>query len=220
MQPAHTIRLSSSMLKVVLSSNIVERAKAVLGPGNMIIDISTCALFVRGCPRTAQLMQRELNLPDPLIARVEALFICHMCSNSTEGIMLSLCEHVVCFRCFNGRIWHMLADPRGKHFPIRCIREGCGEPIALSDIRKLVSAQRLRALFYASVTEHVMSSLGKYRFCPTPKCKTVYLASKVPSIFTCTTCLAQTCTYKNCGRKPHIGWSCRKNTVSLVFASG
>lgn len=214
MQPAYAIQLSPSTSAAVLASDIMARAKTVLGPDNAILNESSNTLTIRCHRRTAQLIQHELSSPHPWLERVEAHFLCHMCESSAEGIMLSLCEHVVCFNCFRKRTWHILASPMEKHFPIRCTREGCGEQIPLSDLRKLVPAQRLHALFDAATDEHVLVFADKYQFCRTRGCNTVRLKSEVPVIFTCSACLEQTCAFKKCGREPHIGWDCRSNLVS------
>ena len=212
-QHTYTIKLSLPTWKTVIASSIMARANAVLGPSNAMFDMSSNALLIRCPPRTAQLLEHELSSPRPSIERVETHFECYMCGDSTRSIMLSSCEHVVCDECFDKRVWHILADPLGDHFPMRCSRHGCGEQIPLSDLRKLVSSGKLQSLFDASVNRHIGTFPERYRSCRTTACTSVYLASETARISTCSECLAQTCTFKNCGKEPHVGWNCQSYWV-------
>ncbi|KAH6625568.1 hypothetical protein C7974DRAFT_202969 [Boeremia exigua] len=218
MQPARTIALSASTWAAVQAHDLRKAAQAVLGRGNFVLDEASTALIVRCPPRTEQLLQHELSSPHPSISRAQAHFRCHACGKVARGVILTFCEHVVCFSCFDKRMWHVLADPLGKHFPLRCGIASCGERIAVSDIRKLVSAERLQALFELSVDQHTLSLPETYRSCREKKCQSVYLVTETAALYTCVLCFTQTCTYKHCGKAPHVGWDCKlEKSMNVVM---
>ncbi|XPS80466.1 hypothetical protein M3J07_012443 [Ascochyta lentis] len=215
-QEIHAIRLSLSTWQAVLASNTLTKAQAVLGTDHVRLEYYTKALFIKCSPRTAQFLRQELGSAHPSIARVEAYFECLICGQAATGIMLSSCEHVLCEACFRPRVRIAESDFRSQHFPLVCPREGCDEPILLSDLRKLVPAGHLHTLLEASVQYHIRSFPEKYRKCRSMECRSVYVCSDSPGVFTCPSCLTQTCTFKGCGAKVHVGSRCEENKVGRL----
>lgn len=96
-------------------------------------------------------------------------------------------------------------------FPLRCTREACGAPILLTDLRSLLSGEKLDELFRASLGAYVAASGGAYRFCPSPDCPSVYRVAGPDgptAPFVCGACFVETCT--RCHLEYHPYLSCEK----------
>ncbi|KAJ6305530.1 hypothetical protein OIU78_020966 [Salix suchowensis] len=84
-------------------------------------------------------------------------------------------------------------------------------PILLTDLRSLLSSDKLEELFRASLGSFVASSRGTYRFCPSPDCPSVYRVADPHTVsdpFVCGACFAETCTRCHLDYHPYI--SCEK----------
>jgi hypothetical protein len=174
------------------------------------------ALLLRCPPRTAPVFRKVLTSARPLSDAVEALLGCHMCGNYTRAIMLESCEDVVCSRCFEDGT---LATPSHHRFPIKCLRPACESLVSLTELRKLVSPGRLRALFDESVKQYTELRSEMYSRCRNGYCDSVRPSLNTAEIFTCPGCLAQTCAFKDCGKVPHPGWNCQARWVWLTYTS-
>ena len=84
--------------------------------------------------------------------------------------------------------------------------EDCKQPIAIADLHKHATGTMIDALLKASLNYYIRSSPAIYRNCRAPDCKAVYRRGGSHGIFTCRTCLTQTCTL--CHAEPHVGWTC------------
>ncbi|KAF1357281.1 hypothetical protein EJ07DRAFT_129321 [Lizonia empirigonia] len=219
-QEAHTIKLSNSTWQAVFASKILTQAQKVLGPDHVRLDNLTKALFIKCPPQTEHFLRRELGRSKPCIDRVEAKFMCPYCCKADQAIMLSSCEHIICVDCYNRQAHVANSDIESEHFPLVCRQSVCGQPISLSDLRKLIPVGRvqgsLHSIFEASAQAHVCSHPEKYRKCRLTDCDTIYLLTETPRLFTCSICLTQTCTYRNCGASPHIGLTCEQYKVRLL----
>ncbi|XP_010491706.1 PREDICTED: ATP-dependent RNA helicase DEAH12, chloroplastic [Camelina sativa] len=121
---------------------------------------------------------------------------CPICLSEVEdGYSLEGCSHLFCKACL---LEQFEASMRNfDAFPILCSHVDCEAPIVLADMRALLSQQKLDELFRASLSSFVTSSDGKFRFCSTPDCPSVYRVagpqeSREP--FICGACNAETCT--------------------------
>lgn len=88
-----------------------------------------------------------------------------------------------------------------------CAQEDCGAPILLTDLRFLLSCEKLEELF----TVFVEVSGGTYRFFPSSDCPLVYQVEGQGSTgvpFVCGACFVETCT--RCHLKYHPYLSCEK----------
>lgn len=216
MQQTYTIKMNSTTWRAVLASKILTSAKAVLGTSNATFDIFSNALFIKCPPRTAHVLEHELSSNQSCRGKVETRFECHICGKATQGVMLSSCEHVICKECFDREAPTDFAQTTSIPFPLVCSRQGCGESIPLSDLRRLLAMGKLRSVFENCVNYHISLSPEKYRTCRSIGCNTIYLASDSPDVFTCSKCLTQTCTFKFCGKEPHLGWGCEHFKVCLL----
>ena len=77
------------------------------------------------------------------------------------------------------------------------------------DLRSLLLTEKMDELFRASLGSFVESSYGKYRFCPSPDCPSVYQVAQGEDPgrpFACGACSVETCT--RCHLENHPFLSC------------
>ncbi|KAF2819399.1 hypothetical protein CC86DRAFT_460514 [Ophiobolus disseminans] len=91
-------------------------------------------------------------------------------------------------------------------FPLQCWHENCEKPISVEDLRGRTSEHEYHALMKASLNCYIRSNPVEYRYCRQPDCEAVYPRGGSYPIFTCPSCLNQTCTA--CHAEPHIGFTC------------
>ncbi|CAN1261730.1 ATP-dependent RNA helicase DEAH12, chloroplastic [Linum perenne] len=127
-----------------------------------------------------------------------------------KGYRLVGCSHLFCQPCLIEQFESAMKNL--DSFPVCCASEGCRMPIVLTDLRYLLSSEKLEELFRASLRSFVASSGGSYRFCPSPDCPSVYQVAASCTIanepFVCEACFAETCT--NCHLEYHPYVSCEK----------
>ncbi|KAL0342946.1 UNVERIFIED_CONTAM: ATP-dependent RNA helicase DEAH12, chloroplastic [Sesamum angustifolium] len=100
---------------------------------------------------------------------------CPICLCELEDCyMLEGCCHTFCRLCLVEQCESAIKSR--DSFPLLCTREGCGTPILLTDLRSLLSGEKLEELFRASLSSYVTGSRGAYRFCPSSDCPSVYRA--------------------------------------------
>ena len=173
------------------------------------------ALSIRCPPRTAQALKKVLTLASPLWHIIEDHLGCR-CGNYTRAIMLENCGHVVCSKCFESGI---MTIPSRDRFPIKCVASACTSLVELTELRKLLSPARLRALFDESAKQYTKLRPEMYLRCRNKKCNLMRPRLDTAEIFTCPECLTQTCAFKDCGREPHPGWDCQARGVWLTHNS-
>ncbi|KAL6964253.1 RNA helicase [Sarracenia purpurea var. burkii] len=135
---------------------------------------------------------------------------CSICLCEVEdSYQLAACGHEFCRSCLIDQLEATINSRDG--FPIGCAREGCGEQIWLMDLRFLLPNEKLEELFRASLGAFVESSGGKYRFCPSPDCPSVYRVADLGEAgwpFACGACYVETCT--RCHTEYHPYVSCKR----------
>ncbi|XP_059644630.1 ATP-dependent RNA helicase DEAH11, chloroplastic-like [Cornus florida] len=135
---------------------------------------------------------------------------CPICLCDVEdGFRLEGCLHVFCRTCLLEQCDFAIKSHHS--FPLRCTHDGCGALILLSDLRSLLSSEKLEELFRASLGAFVAASNGAYRFCPSPDCPSVYKVADPGSYgepFVCGACRVETCT--RCHSEYHPYMSCEK----------
>ncbi|GAB2283264.1 hypothetical protein Dimus_017786 [Dionaea muscipula] len=130
---------------------------------------------------------------------------CPICLCEVEDkYQLENCLHFFCRQCIVEQLQSAIRNH--DSFPIGCAHEGCGAPIWLSDLRSLLSPDKLEELFRASLAAFVATSGGKYRFCTSPDCPSIYRVSTGASgePFLCGACCAETCTRCHLEYHPYI----------------
>ncbi|GAB4848760.1 hypothetical protein Ancab_003487 [Ancistrocladus abbreviatus] len=125
-----------------------------------------------------------------------------------EKYQLENCMHFFCRSCLVEQCESAIRNR--DCFPIRCAHERCGAPFWLSDLRLLLSSDKLEELFRAALGAFVASSGGIYRFCPSPDCPSIYQVATgaYGEPFVCGACYVETCTRCHLEYHPYI--SCEK----------
>lgn len=126
-----------------------------------------------------------------------------------DGYQLESCSHIFCQSCLVEQFESAIKNL--DSFPVCCAREGCRTPILLSDLKSLLTIEKLEELFRASLGAFVASSGGMYRFCPSPDCPSVYQVADPATPgdpFVCGACYAETCTRCHLEYHPYI--SCER----------
>uniref|UniRef100_A0A0V0J057 RNA helicase n=1 Tax=Solanum chacoense TaxID=4108 RepID=A0A0V0J057_SOLCH len=135
---------------------------------------------------------------------------CPICLCELEdAYRLEGCTHTFCRSCLLEQCESAIRSREG--FPLCCMHKGCGAHILVSDLRSLLSSDKLEELFRASLGAFVAASAGLYRFCPSPDCPSVYLVTEsgeVGAPFVCGACYVETCTSCHLEYHPYI--SCEK----------
>ncbi|KAL2528006.1 helicase domain-containing protein/IBR domain-containing protein/zinc finger protein-related [Forsythia ovata] len=135
---------------------------------------------------------------------------CPICLCEVEdGYRLEGCIHEFCRLCLVDQCDSAIRSQ--DNFPLVCTHKGCAAPILLTDLRSLLSSEKLEELFRASLGAFVAESGGAYRFCPSPDCPSVYrVADRGTSgaLFACGSCSVETCT--RCHMEYHPYLSCEK----------
>ena len=134
---------------------------------------------------------------------------CPICLCEVEdGYRLESCNHEFCRGCLVEQCESAIKNP-GTSFPMLCAHEGCEARILVVDLRSLLLTEKMEELFRASLESFVESSCGKYRFCPSPDCPSVYQVAQGEDPgrpFACGACCVETCT--RCHLENHPFLSC------------
>lgn len=139
---------------------------------------------------------------------------------------LEACGHSFCRSCLVEQCESAARSHDG--FPLKCTKAGCTESFLLVDLKSLLPKDKMDELFRASLHTFVASNDGKYHFCPSPDCPSIYHVADKDSPadarpFVCGACMAETCRrchleyhpfisceeYKKCKEEPVVEW--RKN---------
>ncbi|CAM8888095.1 unnamed protein product [Rhodiola kirilowii] len=136
---------------------------------------------------------------------------CPICLCELEdGYRLEYCGHQFCRACLVEQCESAIRSQ--DSFPLRCTEKGCQALLMMTDLRSLLSIEKLDELFRSSLGAFVASSGGNYRFCPSPDCPSVYRAADpgdtAPPGFSCGACLVETCT--RCHLEFHPNISCEQ----------
>ncbi|XP_021897423.1 ATP-dependent RNA helicase DEAH12, chloroplastic-like isoform X1 [Carica papaya] len=135
---------------------------------------------------------------------------CPICLCAVEdGYNLEVCLHLFCRLCLVEQCESAIKNL--DSFPICCTKEDCKAPFLLTDLRSLLSSEKLEELFRASLGSFVAASGGAYRFCPSPDCPSVYRVADSGTAgepFVCGACHVETCT--RCHLEYHSYISCER----------
>lgn len=150
------------------------------------------------------------QMSGPSAQRVDNEAGCPICLCEVEdGYRLEGCLHQFCRLCLIEQCESAIKSR--DSFPMHCMHEGCGAIILLTDLRSLLSSEKLDELFRASLGSFVASSGGNFRFCPSPDCPSVYQVAEPCTSgkpFVCGACYVETCT--RCHLEYHPFLSCEK----------
>ncbi|KAI5669806.1 hypothetical protein M9H77_19659 [Catharanthus roseus] len=135
---------------------------------------------------------------------------CPICLCEVEdGYRLEGCGHEFCRSCLLEQCESAIKSQ--DSFPVRCTYGSCGASLLITDLRSLLSCDKLEELFRASLGAFVAASGGSYRFCPSPDCPSIYRVADSGTSgppFICGACFVETCT--RCHVEYHPYLSCEK----------
>ncbi|KAF5936912.1 hypothetical protein HYC85_024418 [Camellia sinensis] len=183
----------------------------------LTLDAKHHVICVRGSKEVKQAAEKviyefacSLNVSDLEEHPGSEASTCPICLCEVEdSYQLAACGHEFCQSCLVEQLESAIKSRDG--FPLGCAREMCGEHILLMDLRSLLSCEKLEELFRASLGAFVASSGGKYKFCPSPDCPSVYRVAEPGTTcwpFACGACYAETCT--GCHLEYHPFMSCER----------
>ncbi|ONK61612.1 uncharacterized protein A4U43_C08F31770 [Asparagus officinalis] len=220
------IRLRGHNLPTNLMKNIVQRFGADLmrlkekAPGvELSLNTRRHILYVRGSKELKQRIEEIVSEvapslgvsspPDALLSSLSSE--CPIClCEIDEPYKLESCGHAFCHSCLVDQCESLARSREG--FPLRCTKANCNEPFLLVDLKSLLPTNKLEDLFRASLGAFVASSNGRYRFCPSPDCPSIYQVAdedeQPDALFVCGACSAETCT--RCHLEYHPFISCER----------
>jgi hypothetical protein len=121
--------------------------------------------------------------------------------------------------CSTHELLAAVRDMSRNHFPLMCRADRSQlHPFSHVYLRTIALELLVESLLYASLTHYIRSNPGLYRNCPTPDCNAVYPPSDLEEIYTCPSCLEQTCTH--CHAQQHFGSTCAEFQESKSEAEG
>ena len=164
------------------------------GAKSISLDVKNCALLVEGTTAEANRAlyhARKQNARGQSTA-AEAELHCPICfcppDDSLSTVRLR-CQHSYCRDCFDS--W--LDCNRVVDFPILCLQDGCGTPVALSDMKKFLESDSLLRTFRSALDSYVRRS-SSLKFCLDPTCQGVYEIDANDQVSFCSTCGVEICT--------------------------
>ncbi|KAH8724334.1 hypothetical protein GQ44DRAFT_708998 [Phaeosphaeriaceae sp. PMI808] len=200
-----TFEFDTEGFKTLFASGASAKVEAILGKDKVRLDICKKTITLTCSSDRAYHIAAHFDLPvckQSVTKEPE----CPNCGSITQDVQFSNCDHVCCHECFDHQVNAATTDLTRNHFPIVCWQENCRKAIAIADLRKYTTGEKLDMLLKASLTYHIRSYPDLYRNCRKPDCNSVYLRDGSYEIFICPTCLTQTCT--QCHAEPHIGFTC------------
>ncbi|KAL8229499.1 hypothetical protein R6Q57_014399 [Mikania cordata] len=167
-------------------------------------------ISVRGSRELKQNVEEAIHEIVLTTASTPSQTCCPVCLCDIEdGYRLEKCSHEFCRSCLVEQFESAIKNPVNS-FPLRCAHEGCGALILVVDLKSLLLNDKIDELFRASLGSFIGGSRGKYRFCPSPDCPSVYQVASdgIGRAFACGACGVETCT--QCHLEYHPFLSCEK----------
>lgn len=161
-------------------------------------------------PKVEEIIHGVAQLRDGSAERFDSEVSCPICLCDIEdAYQLEGCAHKFCRFCLLEQCDSAIKNQ--DSFPLCCAYKDCGSPILVTDLRSLLSSEKLEELFRASLGAFVASSGGTYRFCPSPDCPSIYRVADPGTAgepFVCGSCYVETCT--RCHLEYHPYLSCER----------
>ena len=140
-------------------------------------------------------LQTEKFIEDQLTC---GICLCYL--DATDDIYrLACCGHAFDRKC-------IIQQLKSAEVPLKCVREDCGEPLALRDLQNLLNQRERKKLVSSALDAHVRCNPDSVKYCPTPDCRMVYRVSTDGRSHKCGACLADICT--SCHMQFHSGLTC------------
>ncbi|KAM5577142.1 ATP-dependent RNA helicase DEAH12, chloroplastic-like [Rosa sericea] len=215
------IRLQGNALPPELMKEVVRRfgpdlrgLKEKVPGADFTLNVRRQSILIHGSKELKQkveeIIDETAHMAGSLTKRINREADCPICLCDVEdGYRLEDCGHLFCRSCLVEQCESAINNH--DSFPLCCTHEGCRSPILITDLKSLLSIEKLEDLFRASVGSYVASSCGTYRFCPSPDCASVYQVAAPGTEgepFVCGACYAETCTM--CHLEHHPYMSCKQ----------
>jgi hypothetical protein len=211
----HSVPIEYRDFRFILGSGRDALDKLVVSTGakSISLDIKNCALLVEGTTveaNKALRLARQQHVREQITAAEAELLgpICFCPPDNVGSVVRLHCRHAYCRECFDS--W--FDSNRVVEFPIICLKEGCGVPVALSDMRTTLQSDSLLRTFRSALDSHVRSS-SSLEFCLDPTCHGVFEIDSIDTISYCSTCGVEICTQCNAS---HPGRSCEEYKQSQM----
>ncbi|KAH7285182.1 hypothetical protein KP509_33G016900 [Ceratopteris richardii] len=186
--------------------------KVLVTGRNVILDQRRHILQVHGSMEDMMKVKAKIEelavslkgAQDTVTEAVNALD-CSIClCEVEEKYNLAGCGHGFCRVCIKEQIMSAIRHREG--FPLTCAYPMCSQKLLLVDFEALLTTDQQEDLQRASLCAFVASSNGKYKFCVTPDCPSVYRVTEESKLFNCAACAIRLCT--RCNSEYHPGLSC------------
>jgi len=195
----HSVPIEYSDFRFILSSGrgAIDKLVVATGAKSISLDIKNCALLVEGTTTEANKalrLAKQQHVREHITA-AEAELLCPICfcpPDDVGSVVRLQCRHSYCRDCFDS--W--FDSNRVVDFPITCLKEECGTPVALSDMRTALQSNSLLRTFRSALDSHVRNS-SSLEFCLDPTCHGVFEIDAVDPISFCSTCGVEICTQCN-----------------------
>ncbi|KAI5077555.1 hypothetical protein GOP47_0007379 [Adiantum capillus-veneris] len=197
--------------------DLVGLRKLVTG-GFLSLDQRRHILLVHGSRENMLMVNEKIEEVESLLRGLQVdtiieLVSCQDCSicfcEVEDKYSLVGCGHGFCRACVREQILSAIRHREG--FPLTCAYPGCSQKLLLLDLEALLTADQQDELQKASICAFVASNKGKYKFCITPDCPSVYRVMDKSKLFTCGACAVRLC--MSCNREFHLGLSCQEYEV-------
>jgi len=210
----------------------IAAVKEYLGEDMVIVNHAARKIYVRCSPADVSQVRNLLYKPRPTRATTEDPSgsnsmsaneedACPVCMEPAEPpLVKTSCGHTYCKTCITGFI---KATINGRKFPISCFHSSddgtgaCDTPLSISVIQDALSKMDSDQLSEVAFSAHVQARPNEYAYCPTPDCPTVYVVTRVESVFTCNQCLLGICT--TCKTAAHHGQTCAQYKTAIDMAA-
>ena len=161
-------------------------------------------------PKVEEIIYGMAQMSHGSVYRFDNEVTCPICLCDIEdAYQLEGCGHKFCRLCLVEQFDSAIKNQ--DSFPLCCAHEGCNSPFLVTDLKSLLTGEKLDELFRSSLAAFVASSGGTYRFCPSPDCPSIYQVAEPGTpekLFVCDSCFAETCT--SCHLEHHPYLSCEK----------
>ena len=204
----------------------LEGLKDACGSQTLTLDLKNHQLMMNEGPDVVQKLRKEvdgcLNELDPGTGHyhgtegsVESPPDCPICLCPVDETryILQCCGHQICPECIDSQVKTAIKD---RNFPIVCEKENCGEKLFFRDLHEILKPPQYKELVDNAKNHFISTCDGKYAFCPTPNCPSIYRVVKRQEgegkLFCCPECFKSICT--RCKVDMHDGVSCAFNELN------
>ena len=203
------IPLDGPLLAPFLSGEL-EKLREKLGSENIILDLASRALRLRGDQKIFNAAKDAVELirKKYKIRRKTIAIECPVCFDEVSSPIKMTCGHSWCRTCFQN---YLTAAAEQRFFPLTCLgnEAKCTERISLYAAKEVLSAADFDATASAAFESYVQTHPGELHYCPTPDCPQVFPSAPEGIFLQCPGCLVRIC--PTCKTDEHEGLTCAES---------